>query len=66
MMDNVFKAKKLYLNDKVKAKALQHLDQKAPKETIASDLAIIGKITKTEAMKVLSIWEDDRITELDL
>lgn len=66
MMDNVFKAKKLYLSDKVKVKALQHLDQKVPKDTIASDLAIIGKITKSEAMKVLSIWEDDRLTELDL
>jgi hypothetical protein len=66
MMDNVFKAKKLYLSDKVKAKALEHLDQKAPKETIASDLAIIGKITKSEAMKILYLWEADRLSELDL
>ena len=64
MMDNLNKATKLYLNDKVKAKALQHLDQEVPKDTVVSDLAIIGKITKTEAMKVLSLWEDDRITEL--
>lgn len=66
MMDNVFKATTLYLNDKVKAKALQDLDQKVPKDTIASELAIIGKITKAEGMKILSLWEDDRLTELDM